>query len=170
MYKDEQQDVDVILSRFAGGNNFAPDDSGFEWKHPELWTPKEIHELVMSEVGVDETYPRGFQILIKLWTPSKIMPNGLERTDHEIKKLMTMCTIGKILRFGRDAFTDPARFPSGPLVTYGEWGLFGISQRQQIGKHDQRLALLSDDRFLATDTNPEDLQTAFEIEHEWADQ
>jgi len=155
-------------NRFELYSSFAPDDSFNEWKHPKDWTKEEINKLVMDEIGVDETFPRGYHLLVKLWQPAAATEVGLLRGDHLIKKGTIQCTIGKVLRMGADAFTDAHRFPSGPLVTYGEWGIFRGSERQQIGKAEKRLALIHDDRFIATDTNPDSLITSFELEHEWA--
>lgn len=154
--------------RFTNISKFAPDDSFDEWKHPALWTKEEIQELVMREVGFNTTSARGYHLLVKLWEPPRVMDCGLERTDHAMKKEVIQCTVGMILRMGADAFTDPGRFPSGPLVTYGEWGIFRGSERQQIGKADKRLALIHDDRFIAADSDPLNLITAFELEFEWA--
>lgn len=141
-----------------------------EWKSPEKWTDKEIDNLVLNEVGVDETYPRGYQLLILLWKPAEVDANGLYATDQEIKNTTQSTMIGKVLRMGQDAFQDTRRFPSGPLVTYGEWGIFRGSERQRIRKNGHDLAFVNDDRFLGVDTNPGTLQTHFDLQFEFSGQ
>ena len=154
--------------RFTSISKFPPDDTFEEWKHPAYWSKEEIHDLVMREVGEDNTSPRGFYLLTKLWTPPAQTEGGVLRPEHEQKKQMIQCTIAKILRMGGDSFTDIGKFPSGPLVTYGEWGVFRGNERQPIGVGEHRLALIADDRFMCITRNPDKLKTSFELELEWA--
>ncbi len=138
------------------------------WKHPKLWTEGEIQSLVKDTLGVDETFPRGYQLLILLWRPSEQDANGLYTTDQEIKNTTQSTMIGQVLRMGDDAFQDQHRFPSGPLVTYGEWAVFRGSERQRIRKNGHDLAFVNDDRFLGIDTNPATLQTHFDLQFEFS--
>jgi len=139
-----------------------------EWKHPNLWTAQDVHELVLENIGVDETYPRGYQLLILLWRPSEVDAHGLYTPDNEIRNTTQSTMMGKVLRMGPDAFRDPVRFPSGPLVTYGEWAIFRGSERQRIRKNGHDLAFVNDDRFLGVDTNPATLQTHFDLQFEFS--
>lgn len=138
------------------------------WKAPDLWTEQEIKQLVLESIGVDEVYPRGYQLLILLWKPSERDHNGLYITDQEIKNTTQSTMIGKVLRMGHDAFKDEVRFPSGPLVTYGEWAIFRGSERQRIRKNGHDLAFVNDDRFLGVDQNPSTLQTHFDLQFEFS--
>jgi co-chaperonin GroES (HSP10) len=148
----------------------APDDSGRPWKHPRLWTPEAIHQLVMDEVGEDLLFPRGYTVLLKLYKPNQLTAGGLILPDHEVNKVTTQCTIGKVLRMGYEAWRDPARFPYGYRATYGEWVLFRGSERQKIKvtTSEESLAIISDDRIHFASDTPEKVITAFELEHEWA--
>jgi hypothetical protein len=145
----------------------APDDTGNSWKHPYLWTPEEIHNLVMDEVGIDESSARGYQILVKLWTPPEEI-NGIVQIEQKRRDLMQTTCLGKILRMGKECFTDKARFPYGPRVTYGEWGLFRNTEKQKIEKNGVMLATLYDDRFILVEKNPVTLETSFSISADWA--
>lgn len=136
----------------------------------DIWTEDKIHDLVMECVGVDEVFPRGYQLLILLWSPPEVDANGLSMTDMEIKNTVSSTMVGKVLRMGEDAFCDPVRFPSGPLVTYGEWGIFRGSERQRIRKNGKDLAFITDDRFLGVDENPNTLQTHFDLQFEFSGQ
>lgn len=146
----------------------SPDDKMTAWKEPNMWSLAEIEKLVMDEVGCDLIVPRGYNVLVSLWVPPEMDDHGLHLTDHAVKKGTIQSTLGKIIRMGADAFTDRARFPSGPTVTYGEWGIFRGSERQPIGINGKRLALIHDDRFIAATGDPNSLQTSFELEFEWA--
>lgn len=136
------------------------------FRNPFLWTEDEIHDLVMREVGVDILYPRGFQVLVKIWTPSEEYDSGLKRTEHNRRSERITTRVGKVLRMGREAFRDPGRFPLGPRATYGEWMLFRSLERELIQVNDIYLANLNDDRFTIMTTKPEAIQTTFDLEYE----
>jgi hypothetical protein len=72
------------------------------WKSPFEWTEEEIHELVMEEVGEDTLFPRGYQVLIKLWMPPRELDDGcgLIRTDHMMRNERITTNIGRVLRMG----------------------------------------------------------------------
>jgi hypothetical protein len=148
---------------------YAPDDSGREWVNPWLWTPNEVHDLVMENVGIDETFVRGYQILIKLWHPGEKMSNGFYNTPQKVRDIMQRCMIGKILRMGKECFTDKARFPAGPRFTYGEWAVFRGVERQKAEKTGIMLASVHDDRFIMADDNPDTLVTTLELERDLRD-
>ncbi len=136
------------------------------WKSPFEWTDEEIHELVISHVGKDILFPRGYLVLIKLWMPPSEYESGLVRTDHIQRNERISTTIGCVLRIGSDAFREPRRFPGGPTVTFGEWGIFRSSERQLIQVGEHYLALLNDDRFVGVTTEPSDVKTTFDLEYE----
>lgn len=152
--------------------DYCPDDAGVTWKQPLLWQkePKLIHDLVMQEVGSDDISPRGFQVLIKLWMPPEKDELGWDNNDHFKRGEMQMATIGKVLRMGAEAFSDAGRFPLGPRITYGEWAIFRGTERQKIEVNGIMLAFVNDDRFMGVAKDPAKVKTAFDLEHDWADQ
>ncbi len=133
-------EVNALIKRLADDQE---EQEGF--KNPFLWTEDEIHDLVMREVGVDILYPRGFQVLVKIWTPSTKYDSGLDRPEHERRAQRITTRVGKVLRMGREAFRDPGRFPLGPRATYGEWMLFRSLERELIQVNNVFLANLNDD-------------------------
>ncbi len=137
-------------------------------KEPSEFTHQEIHDLVLNSIGVDQIFPRGYQLLIQLWKPSEIDANGLYTTDQEIKNTTQSTMIGKVLRMGNDAFKDPMRFPSGALATYGEWAIFRGSERQRIRQNGHDLAFVNDDRFLGVTIDPSQVQTHFDLQFEFS--
>lgn len=139
-----------------------------EFRAPHLWTEEEIHALVMEQVGVDETFPRGYQILVKVWSPPRELGGGFERSDHEIKNATGTSSVGIILRMGNDAFKDRSLFPTGPIVSYGEWAIFRGMERQKVMKAGQELAFVNDDRFIGVEENPSTLKTHFDVSYEFA--
>ena len=70
---------------------------------------------------------------------------------------------------GKSAFRDHARFPTGPLVTYGQWGLFREHTRQVVERNGHRIAYIHDDRFVSVVEDPSTLKTAFELQFEHVD-
>jgi hypothetical protein len=136
-----------------------------DWKNPFLWTDEEVHELVMREVGIDETFATGFKVLLKLWTPPETK-NGLH-VPQTIRK-NDISVIGMIIGLGGDAFCDIGRFPSGPPHTYGEWAIFRPYEDQKIkkcGKH--LLTFVNDERFQGFDIDPTTVQSALKLEEEY---
>lgn len=138
------------------------------WKSPFEWTEEEIHDLVMQEVGEDTLFPRGYQVLIKLWMPPRELDNGsgLIRTDHMMRNERITTNIGRVLRMGSSAFREQRRFPDGPTVTFGEWVVFRTGERNLIQCGEHFLANLNDDRFLAMTTDPSNKKTTFDLEFE----
>ncbi len=134
--------------------------------HPDQWTPEEVHNLVMREVGVDILYPRGFEILVKLWMPPEEDGTGIASTDHSRRNERITTRVGRILRMGPEAFRDPARFPAGPRATYNEWIIFRSMERDLIRVNDHYLAHIHDDRIRLMVTHPELVQTTFDLEYE----
>lgn len=135
----------------------------------KAWTEQEIHDLVIGAVGVDEVFPRGYLVLIKLLVPSVIDDAGMHRTDQMIKDINRSTMIGQILRMGPDAFKDEVRFPGGPTVSHGEWCIFRGSERQRIRLNGVDMAFVNDDRFLGVTTAPAQLETVFDMIHEHMD-
>ena len=148
----------------------APDDSGNFWKPPHLWTREEIKQLVLDHIGMDVVFARGYQVLIMLWQPPQMTDYGLERTDHSLRNESVETCIGMVLRMGKDAFSDPKRFPSGPIITYGEWGIFRVGQRQIMEVNGKRIAYTNDDRALGPTSDPENVTTGIKLEFDWAGQ
>ena len=136
------------------------------FKHPADWTSEDIHELVMKEVGVDILYPRGFEILVKLWMPPEEDGTGIASTDNSRRNERITTRVGRILRMGPEAFSDPARFPAGPRATYNEWIIFRSMERDLIRVNDHYLAHIHDDRIRLMVTQPELVQTTFDLEYE----
>lgn len=148
---------------------YAPDDTGRVWKHPFLWAPQEIHELVLSEVGSDEIAARGYQILIKLWLPDDKDEYGMDITQQHKRDKMQGSRVGKVLRMGKECFTDKKRFPAGPRVTYGEWVVFKGSDISKSQIDGVMLASIYDDRCMWATTNPEKLITSSDIGKDYFD-
>ena len=80
-----------------------------EWKDPFDWTEKEINQLVLDEVGKDVIFPRGSQILVKIWEPKKELEGDLVLPDHSIRNERITTSIGKIIRMGPEAFREIRR-------------------------------------------------------------
>lgn len=150
--------------------SLAPDDSGRPWKSPEEWSKEEIHQLVIDHLGVDEVFARGYQLLVKLWSPPENDEYGLSRPDHDVRNQTIETTMGVVLRMGRDSFSDKGRFPSGPTVTYGEWAIFRGGQRQLQEINGEKIAFISDDRFLGPCDDPSKVVTGVKLEFDWAGQ
>lgn len=136
------------------------------WKSPFEWTNDEVHDLVMKEVGVDETFATGFKLLLKLWVRPEYSENGT--FIPETFRNNTLPVIGMLLGMGEDAFKDPYRFPSGPTHTYGEWCIFRPYEDQKIkkcGKH--LLTFISDERLVGIEHNPATLESALRLEEDY---
>ena len=136
-----------------------------DWKSPFEWTDKEVHDLVISEVGADIVFATGFSVLLKLWVPNEkegdvYMPDILRRNDSSV--------VGKIIGMGADAFMDTARFPSGPTHTYGEWCMFRPYEDQKfriVGSH--LLTKINDERVGLLTNDPDNVQSFLRLEEEY---
>ena len=135
-----------------------------DWKSPFEWTDKEVHDLVIKEIGVDETFVTGYRLILKLWKADErkngtYMPETLRNND--------MTVAGMIIGMGGDAFRDLSKFPSGPTHTYGEWVIFRPYEDQKIKKNGHTLTFINDDRICGFDTDPSTLQSALKLEEEY---
>ena len=157
----------------------APDDSGKNWKPPfiwkaniayDQWSSKEIDDLVLAEIGEDELFARGYNILALLYKAPETDDLGLTKPGHELRNKSIETTVAKVLRMGDCAFKDRVRFPTGPTVTYGEWGVFRGSQRQVQEVNGHQLAFITDDRFLGVAKHPEKVRTGSSLEFDWGGQ
>jgi len=138
-------------------------------KSPFDWTKEEINEHVLSVLGCDKDFPTGYNVLVKLWIPPEENEYGVMLTEHSRTKEMLTSVTGQVLRMGKSAFRDRARFPTGPLITYGQWGLFREHTRQVVQRNGHRIAYIHDDRFVAVVEDPASLKTAFELQFEHVD-
>jgi hypothetical protein len=120
----------------------------------------------MDEVGKDIIFPRGFQILVKIHMPGETFKSGLLRSDHSRRNDRITAAVGKILRMGPEAFMGSSKFPMGQRCTYNEWMIFRAQERQLVCVNETFLALINDDRFIAMTTEPDEIQTTFDLEYE----
>lgn len=157
----------------------APDDTGKTWKAPFVWTsnkaydqwsPHEIKNLVIENVGVDVLFARGYYILGLLYSPPEVDDLGLHETGHGLRNRSIETTIAKVLRMGDCAFKDRVRFPTGPTVTYGEWAIFRGGQRQINEVNGKQIAFITDDRFVGVCDDPTKVSTGSSLEAGWAGQ
>ena len=130
------------------------------------WTIDKIHKLVMEEVGEDILFPRGFEILVKLWIPPVDDGSGIALTDHGRRNERITTRVGRVLRIGPEAYSDHNRFPYGPRCDYNEWIVFRSMERDLIRVNDHYLAHIHDDRVRLMTTHPERIQTTFDLEYE----
>lgn len=136
---------------------------------PFDWTEEDINKHVTSIIGCDKDFPTGYNVLVKLWIPPEENEYGVLLTEHSRTKEMLTSVTGQVLRMGKSAFRDRARFPTGPLITYGQWGLFREHTRQVVQRNGHRIAYIHDDRFVAVIEDPSTLKTAFELQFEHTD-
>jgi hypothetical protein len=145
------------------------DNSAYPWrkqlKQPELWTEEEIHDLVMRELGQDTLFPLGFEILVKIWTPGETDKNGLLVPGQVRRNERIEASVGKVLRFGDEAFQDRRRFVLGSRLTFDEWYIFKTSQRQLIRVGEHYAAIIVDERFGVHTLKPDDIQTTHSLEY-----
>lgn len=136
--------------------------------YKEEWEPDDVHKLVIDVIGFDDVFPRRHQVLIKLYSPSPVDALGMAVSDKEINDVEGSTMVGRVLRIGSGAFRDVTRFPIGPTVTFGEWGIFRGFERQRIKRNGISLAFVDDTSFIGVTTNPEELVTHFDPIHDYA--
>lgn len=153
---------DVTNHTFSDGGNMT----SIKFEKKNIWSETDVHQLVMDEVGKDILFPVGFEILVKLWMPPEEDGSGIALTEQGQRKERITTRVGKILRMGPEAFTDRARFPIGPRATYGQWVVFRNMERDLIRVNDHYLAHLHDDRIRIVTTEPDGIQTTFDLEYE----
>ncbi len=141
LYNLNPEQIDLVIKRAQElWEQDQAEKNKNRWRSPFEWTEEEIHDLVMEEVGEDTLFPRGYQVLIKLWMPPRELDDGcgLIRTDHMMRNERITTNIGRVLRMGSEAFREQRRF----------------------------LAHLNDDRFIAMTSDPSNKKTTFDLEYE----
>lgn len=116
-------------------------------------------ERILKEVGIDNTRPIGFQVLIKLHVRKTTM-GALELPTDYANQDQFNTREGLILDFGPDAFSNKYKFPNGPWCKPGEWVIFARYQNSIFGVNGVPLSLINDDQLLGVIDDPDKMDTS----------
>lgn len=134
---------------------YAPDDSGYKWDSPDRWSARRIHFHVIKHLGQDVVFPRGYEVLVKLWEPPEQTAAGIYTSETGNRELSYRGRCGLVLRMGAECCIKSSRFPIGSRFTYGEWVLFSMHHKEHIFINGHTLTNIRDDQIQAVTRNPE---------------
>lgn len=97
------------------------------WKHANdrVWTPEEITQLIMEEIGHDTIRPTGHNLLVKMVNRQEKTSGGIIIPETSRDKDKFYCRVGRVLDMGSYAF-NKRNWPDGPFCNIGDY----ISFRQ----------------------------------------
>ena len=103
-----------------------------------------------ESVSVDKLLPNlpqpsGYRILVAVAKMAE--KKGSILLPHQLLTLeSTASIVGYVVSTGLDAYGDPAKFPSGPYCTAGDWVLFHSYSGTRFKVGEQEFRVLSDDQ------------------------
>lgn len=129
----------------------------------KLWTKEEVNELIEKEVGRNIVWPTTYHVLLKTFL-----------TDEEIKitddisinapvehrnQQMYESRVGLVLAIGPDAFTDPVRFPSGPVCNIGDFVMYRRLENSPFYSNKTSVCWILDDKIMGITCDPRGIDT-----------
>jgi co-chaperonin GroES (HSP10) len=98
--------------------------------------------------------PKGYKILIALPDPEKEFAGGIIKSAKTIQDEEVGSLVGMVLEMGPDCYKDPARFPSGPYCSPGDWILMRSYSGTRFKVHGKEFRLINDDSVEAIVEDP----------------
>jgi hypothetical protein len=132
----------------------------------KIWTPVEVQQQLMEEVGEDNVWPVTFHVLLKMYIRPQSRDIGgvnYDTPEMYLDQDQYFNRVGKVLGWGPDAFADPRRFPAGPPCNIGDWILFRRYENSLIGVNGTPLCFILDDKFIARVKDPSRVDTSHQI-------
>lgn len=98
--------------------------------------------------------PRGYRILIAVPELTGKTEGGVYMPDQLKKMEETASIIGYVLRVGPEAYSDPARFPSGPWCKEGDFIIFRSYSGTRFKVSGKEFRIINDDTVEAVVEDP----------------
>ena len=123
----------------------------------------ERQEPTVTEEALDASMPRavGYKILIALPKIDETYESGIVKSSKDRHIEETYSVVGRVIDMGPDAYTDKAKFPSGPWCKIGDWIIFRALTGSRYKVYDQEIRMINDDSVEGTCDDPKGLTRAY---------
>lgn len=117
--------------------------------------------VAVEEAQLEKAIPKpaGYKILIAMPEAKKTHGDTqIAKADITIKHDLILSMTGVVLDMGPDAYTDKAKFPSGPWCKVGEYVMFRANTGTRFMVGGRELRLINDDSVEGTVEDPTAVQ------------
>ena len=104
--------------------------------------------------------PKGYKLLITLPEIVEKTEGGIIKSSESRHEESIATVVGWVMSMGPDAYTNYARFPSGPYCQVGDWVVFRAFSGTRIKVHGKEFRLINDDTVEAVVEDPRGVERA----------
>jgi co-chaperonin GroES (HSP10) len=124
-------------------------------------TKVQANPLSDEELEIQLPTPVGYHLLIAMPVVDKTFGDSLvEKAISTINEETIMSIIGIVLDMGRQAYSDPERFPDGPWCERGDYVMFRANSGTRFKINGAEYRLMNDDSIEAIITDPSGITRA----------
>ena len=105
----------------------------------------------------------GYHVLVKPVSIKKKTKGGIILPDSTKDDISYLTTVGKVLKLGKLAYDDKAKFPLGSWCEEGDYVAYGKLIGQKFVYKGVKLLLLFDDQIIMKVDNPSSLDPTFNL-------
>ena len=105
----------------------------------------------------------GYHILVRPVSVKAETKGGIILPDSTKEDIAYLTTVGKVLRVGRDAYTDKSRYPNGAWCQEGDYVCYGKHSGQKFLYKGVRMILLLDDQITMVVDDPKELDPTYNL-------
>ena len=105
--------------------------------------------------------PVGYQLLVIKPKIEDKTEGGILKPQEFIRKEESGSVVGLVLEVGDMAYSDTARFPTGPWCKKGDFVLIGAYRGQRFTVDGEEFVIIHDDMVLATVGDPRGINRAY---------
>jgi len=105
----------------------------------------------------------GYHVLVKPVSIKQKTKGGIILPDSTKDDIAYLTTVGKVLKLGKLAYDDKAKFPLGSWCEEGDYVAYGKLIGQKFVYKGAKLLLLFDDQIIMKVDNPSSLDPTFNL-------
>jgi|TARA_R110000787_G_C13382874_1_gene441960 co-chaperonin GroES (HSP10) len=105
----------------------------------------------------------GYHVLVKPVSIKQKTKGGIILPDSTKDDIAYLTTVGKVLKLGKLAYDDKAKFPLGSWCEEGDYVAYGKLIGQKFVYKGVKLLLLFDDQIIMKVDNPSSLDPTFNL-------
>ena len=115
----------------------------------------------VKELALRLPKPVGYQLLVIKPKIEDKTEGGILKPQEFIRKEESGSVVGLVLEVGDMAYSDTARFPTGPWCKKGDFVLIGAYRGQRFTVDGEEFVIIHDDMVLATVDDPRGINRAY---------
>ena len=101
--------------------------------------------------------PTGWRILILPYRGSEKTKGGIYKTAETMDRNSFATVVGYVLAVGPEAYSDTARYPTGPWCKRGDWVMIGRYAGARFRIEGGEVRIINEDEVIATIADPADV-------------